>query len=140
MLLDWRRGRGRECAPAAPFRPLQGAPDELRSTYVRPDAASGPSTSPLEGSGAGGLNCVNAGARSSSPKSPSLPRRKCRRGIRRVATLREREHSASVASLSADPSFNFGAARCGAARLCQGTQVPSIDPRTSPSNNRWRGP
>ena len=41
----WRRGRGKTvCARVS----LSGAPDELRSTEVRPDASSGPSTSPLE--------------------------------------------------------------------------------------------
>ena len=44
----WRRGRlGTVCARVA-CRPLGGAPDELRSTSVRPDASCGPSTSPLD--------------------------------------------------------------------------------------------
>jgi len=38
------------------------------------------------------------------------------------------------------PSFSSGAARRCAVRLCQGAKVASIDTRTSPSNNRWRGP
>jgi len=39
-----------------------------------------------------------------------------------------------------DPSFEARAARGCAVRLCQGAQVPLVDTRTSPSNNRWRGP
>ena len=59
----------------------------------------GPSTSPLEVLfGRAWMVCWRLRS-DSAPKIPSLSRRNCRRGACRVAPLRKREHSASVASL-----------------------------------------
>ncbi len=62
------------------------------------------------------MNVISTAALESGPKIPSVPRRKCRRGIRRVAPLRGREHCASVASFSAAASFEAGAVRSRAVK------------------------
>ncbi len=59
----------------------------------------GPSTSPLEGAVRESVGwCAGACARIGS-EDPSLPRRNYRRGVRRVAPLSKREHSALGALL-----------------------------------------
>jgi hypothetical protein len=75
-----------------------------------------------------------------SSKSPSLPRRN---GPARNSPGCDASRARAFCRggfVVLDPSLNVGTARCRAVRLCQGAQVPSIGDRTSPSNNRWRGP
>ena len=92
---NYRRGirRLRRCVSASIRARRAQIEQRARETSARPLSFT------VRGAIRERVNGVWALALESAPKSPSLPRRNDRRGIRRVAPLGQREHSALAASL-----------------------------------------